>query len=552
MLPNNAEPVKMKSLKELNLGFNDAENYKRKDEKELFNRVFLRTEALEKLKQSSTFFLLGEKGTGKTAHAMFLVNNADEDVRYSINFLRDAGYEKFVALKKKNQLELSDYRDIWKPILFLLLSEMVRRHEANLFSRFFKFRAIESAIDEFYENAFAPEIVSSIRFVENTKASAELLAKFLSGSSKVSGSESIKTEFSESKYQVNLLYIQRRFEEALSSLKLEKDYVLFIDGIDIRPSTIDYDDYLACIKGLANAVWEINNEFLANIKDSKGRMRVVLLVRPDIFDTIGLQNQSTKLQNNSVILEWLTTYRDCRSSGLFKVADRLLRWQQEQPLPEGAAWNYYFPYKSFNLWTRSANDDPFVDFLRLSLYRPRDINTILALLKEMRTTGENQDYNVFHASDINDRRFLDRYSNYLLGEIKDQLSFYYSRDDYEIFREFFEYLYGKISFSYDDFLEAYHSLCDNLIHGTRKKPDFLETPIKLLQLLYELNVICYREHPDDDYDREVFIHWCFRERSVTNPAPKVKPHLEYNVHAGLVNALNLGKPINKPKPKNRA
>jgi hypothetical protein len=543
----------MKPLKDLNLGFNDAENYKRKDEKELFNRVFLKTDALEKLRNPSTFFLIGEKGTGKTAHAMYLVNNADESVRYSINFLREAGYEKFVALKRRNDLELSDYVDIWKPILFLLLSEIARTNEVNLFTRFTKFRAIESAIDEFYENAFAPEIVNSIRFIEDTKVSAELLAKFATISSKAGSSESVRVEFSESKYQVNLLYIQRRFEEALSSLKLEKSCVLFIDGIDIRPATISYTDYLACIKGLANAVWSINNDFLANIKDSPGRMRIVLLVRPDIFDIIGMQNQNTKLQNNSVILEWLTTYKTCRSSGLFKIADRMLRWQQEYPLPEGTVWNYYFPYKSINQWTKDANDDPFVDFLRLSLYRPRDINTMLMLLKEIRTTNGRllSDDEVFTADDVNDPRFLDKYSNYLLGEIKDQLAFYYSRDDYEVFREFFEYLYGKPSFNYDEFLDAYEELLSNIEKSERKKPLFLDTPVKLLQLLYELNVLCYREHPERQEDREVFIHWCFRERSVTNPAPKVKPNLEYTIHSGLLKALNLGKRVGKSSRKSR-
>lgn len=543
----NSEPIKMKSIKDLNLGFNDAENYKRKDEKELFNRVFLKTDALEKLRDSSTFFLVGEKGTGKTAHAMYLVNNADESTKYSISFLRDAGYEKFVALKKRNDLQLSEYTDIWKPILYLLLSEIARRNESNLLTRHLKFRAIESAVDEFYEHAFAPEIMNSIKFIEDTKVSAELLAKFAIGSSKASGSENVKTEFSESKYQVNLLYIQRLFEDALSSLKLEKSYVLFIDGIDIRPANVDYTDYLACIKGLADAIWSINNDFLANIKDSRGRMRVVLLVRPDIFDTIGLQNQNTKLQNNSVILEWLTTYRNSRSSGLFKVADRMLRWQQEHSLPEGVAWNYYFPYRSVNQWTKDANDDPFVDFLRLSLYRPRDINTILMLLREMRITDGKplQDEDVFTANDINDARFLDKYSHYLLGEIKDQLSFYYSRDDYDVFREFFEYLYGKPTFNYDEFLDGYNELLSTLEDSARKRPAFLETPAKLLQLLFELNVLCYRENPENLEDREVFIHWCFRERSVTNPAPKVKPNLEYNVHTGLLQALNLGKRVRK-------
>ncbi len=552
---------RMKKINELNLGFNDAENYKRKDEKELFNRIFLKTEALYMLRQSNIFFLVGEKGTGKTANAMYLVNNADEDTRYSINFLREAGYEKFVALKKKNALDLSEYRDIWKPILYLLLSEMVRKNEKNLLSKYFKFHAIEKAIDEFYENAFAPEIVSSIRFIEDSIISAELLAKFLPGSSTIGGTEQIRTEFVKSKYQINLMFIQRKFEEALSSLKLEKNYVLFIDGIDIRPSTIDYEDYLACIKGLANAIWDINCEFLSNIKDSRGRMRIVLLLRPDIFDTIGMQNQNTKLQNNSIILDWLTTYGDCRFSGLFKVADRMLSWQQDFPLSDGEAWDYYFPYKSINKWTRLINDDSFVDLLRLSLYRPRDINTILMLLKisHVNNNRDSDKDNAFNAMDITDRRFLDSYSNYLLGEIKDQLSFYYSREDYEIFRGFFEYLYGKIVFSYDEYEEAYKNYCENLLQRKSRMPDFLNSSLDFLQLLYELNVICYREYPSEDikfkfdfepdFEKEVFIHWCFRERCVTNPAPKVKPYLEYTVHSGLINSLNLGKPIAKPKSK---
>lgn len=553
-MSENPEHYRFKPLTDLTLGFNDAENYRRREEKELFNQVFIKTDALVKLRKSSTFFLIGEKGTGKTANAMFLVNNGDQGTKYFISFLRDAGYEKFITLKKNNELELSEYKDIWKTIIYLLLSDLIRKREKNLISKFLKFKAIDSAIDDFYENAFAPEILTSIRFVENTKLSAELIAKFAVSSSNIGSFDNIQTEFSENKYQINLLYIQKHFEEALSSLKLESNYVLFIDGIDIRPSTIDYEDYLACLRGLANAVWEVNNEFLSNIKDSRGRMRVILSVRPDIFDTIGLPNQSTKLQNNSVILDWLTTYKDYRNSGLFKIADRMLGWQQDRSIQEGDAWDHYFPFKIVNKRTGNTDDDPFIIFLRLSLYRPRDINTMLMILRDLKISDESKDEQVdfFTIDDINDRRFLEKYSNYLLGEIKDQLSFYYSREDYEVFREFFDYLNGKVNFTYDDFLEAYNELFNNLINAERKIPDFMVKPTKFLQLLYELNVLSYREHPDDDNDRDSFIHWCFRERSVTNPAPKIKPNLDYSIHYGFINALNLGKPTKNLKNKRKS
>jgi hypothetical protein len=57
----------MKHVKSLNLGFGDAENYRMKEYKELFNHIFVKNEFLEKLLAPSTFFLIGEKGTGKTA-----------------------------------------------------------------------------------------------------------------------------------------------------------------------------------------------------------------------------------------------------------------------------------------------------------------------------------------------------------------------------------------------------------------------------------------------------------------------------------------------------
>ena len=41
-------------------------------------------------------------------------------------------------------------------------------------------------------------------------------------------------------------------------------------------------------------------------------------------------------------------------------------------------------------------------------------------------------------------------ADYLLGEVKDHLSFYYTEAEYETFLKFFEFLKGKSSFDYDE------------------------------------------------------------------------------------------------------
>lgn len=61
----------MKNIEELNMGFRDAESYKKKDNKDLLNKLFLRTNKREELTDTNKYFLIGEKGTGKTAYAVY-------------------------------------------------------------------------------------------------------------------------------------------------------------------------------------------------------------------------------------------------------------------------------------------------------------------------------------------------------------------------------------------------------------------------------------------------------------------------------------------------
>ena len=68
-------------IPDLNLGFRDAENYKRRENKDLFNRIFIRTRELDNLCALNVFFLVGEKGTGKTAYAVYLANNSYKNTR---------------------------------------------------------------------------------------------------------------------------------------------------------------------------------------------------------------------------------------------------------------------------------------------------------------------------------------------------------------------------------------------------------------------------------------------------------------------------------------
>ena len=532
----------MKKINELNFGFSDAENYKRRENKALFNKFFIKDIHLDELCNPSISFLIGEKGTGKTAYSTYLSNNNYKDNLATTKYIRETDYTTFIKLKDAKHLTISEFSNIWKVIILLLISQQIIEKEPKvLLEKFFnydKFEVIKECINEYYYNAFSPEIGQAINFAEESKIVAELLSKF----AVVKGHESNQKNFTENKIQLNLFYIQKKFQEGLSQLKLDKNHIIFIDGIDIRPHNIDYENYLECIRGLGNAIWELNNDFFPSIKGSKGRLRAVMLIRPDIFESIGLQNQNTKLRDNSVYLDWRTEYSNYRDSMLFEVIDHLLASQQDHKIfNKGEAWNHYFKWDTTNLKLSFTTPSSFIHLLRWSYYRPRDIVTFLDILqKHLNNIPSKVEISL---SDVSSPEFQRKYSIYLLGEIKDQLLFYYTLDEYETFLKFFGFLSGKDTFNYDSYTICYNKLI-NYIESTDKKiPQFMATPNDFLQFLFDLNVICYIE--TGRIDGKKHFHWCFKDRNYANISPKVKTEVEYQIFTPLTKALNVGKVMNE-------
>lgn len=98
----------MKTISELNLGFIDAENYSKRNNKKMFNDIFVKNAFLDKILEPNRYFLIGEKGTGKTAYSVFLGNNDYKNNKTILRFISSTEYERFYTLKKMKHLELSD------------------------------------------------------------------------------------------------------------------------------------------------------------------------------------------------------------------------------------------------------------------------------------------------------------------------------------------------------------------------------------------------------------------------------------------------------------
>lgn len=523
----------MKTIKELNLGFSDAQNYTQRANKDLFNHIFVRNQFLDTLLNSSKYFLIGEKGTGKTAYSVFLNNNNYKENKTILSFISSTDYEKFYSLKRSKKLELTDYVGIWKVIILLILSKnIVEEDNRTPLLKKNTINKLMKAIDEYYMNAFSPEIITALKIVDSTELAANLVCKY----SEVSGKEGTTYEFTETRFQMNLYYIEKKFSDAIQKLKLNKNINLFIDGIDIRPNSIPYNDYIECIRGLASACWSLNTELFQNVKDSKGHLKVVLLLRPDIFGALNLQNATNKLRDNSVFLDWRTTYTEYKDSKLYQVSKKMLEYQQPYDVD---IWEQYLPWRLQTTSPKRKYDTAFMEFLKISLSRPRDILVILQIIKEQMLDQGLGDTTTFAESIYKSDQFQNAYSEYFMSSLKDQLSFYYSIDDFNHFARFFDY-FEYSDFTLKEYKKQYEKFIDYLLLNANEIPEFMDDTQAFLQLLYDCNIIAAVENKEND---NVYFHFSYREKSISNIQPRIpiSENVTYRFHYGLYKKARFGR-----------
>lgn len=277
----------MKKIRELDMGYGDAENYRRRKNKEFFNKIFLFDDVVDEICDEGKYFLIGEKGTGKTAYSVYLSNHDYKDTISVMRFIRETDYQKFITLKTSNNLKLSDYTSIWETILLLHISQLLRekkciRHGVGNFQFYNKLNDI---LNQYETAKVAPEIMTCFDIIENKEMAIKALTQILN----IDASVNTKSRQVDFRFQSVISNLNQSLKKAIASIQLNHSFMLFIDGIDIRPESVSQKDYIECIKGLAHAIWSLNNDYFACLKgNEKNLIKVVLLIRPDIFPQITL------------------------------------------------------------------------------------------------------------------------------------------------------------------------------------------------------------------------------------------------------------------------
>ena len=224
----------MKKFQELDFGYGDAANYRNsKKYREFFSQIFVKDGKLDRLMREDTYFLIGDKGTGKTAYAVFLENQEYKNTQSKIINLSSTDYRIFMNLRKLGFLQLSDYTRVWKIILLMIMSKTISKKDIAAFGpkRSAQFEDLTNSIDSYYNNAFIPEITTSFRYLFDEACSGEMGISYnalnLQSDLKSSTTQRIENEKTILKFQNNLLDMERKFCNAFARLKINKNKFLF-------------------------------------------------------------------------------------------------------------------------------------------------------------------------------------------------------------------------------------------------------------------------------------------------------------------------------------
>lgn len=527
----------MKKINDLFQPSTDAINYNAKENKQFFSNSYLKTSFLETATNSSCYYIIGEKESGKSALAFHFQNNSPKGISAKQISITETQYKRFIHLKQNGKASYTDYSVVWRATLLYLASKTIIEKNKKWMHKITKrFAPIENAIKDYDANSHLPELEYVIEFVTSLTNAAELggeIPDVVKATLKASDSNSTKTTVTEIK--TALLDCEKKLKVGLADVKLSNDMALFIDGLDAKPNGVSFDEYKDCLIGLSEAAWHLNTEFFPNVKDSKGRLRVVLLLRPDVFNSLNLHNSNCKLNDNAVILNWETTRERYKSSELFKMSDKYFKSQNKNA--QGGGWEYYFSEDDINYGSS------FPELLSKTFQRPRDIFSAIKILINTYSRNEYVDSDKFERGVLNNSGFTDKYSEYLLGEVKNYSNFYISNEDFEQYTAFFQHLDGAPSFDYVNFKLAFDRFIGEISGGEKIDRRFLSSPESFLQFWYDVNVVGYKESLENDSGQ--FYRWSYRERSTAKIMPRVKFDCHYIIHPGVAKSLNIGQKIKR-------
>lgn len=479
---------------DIDFPYDEAENYLQSVNKEKMNHFFYKGDVYDKLKKTTTYYLVGDKGSGKTAYSAYYCNNQIEgNIKSKYFQISVDDYNKIIQMKADGKLDYTHYVTLWKAIILIKICSSLDSNEISLWGKK-GYNRITELLKRYKFTEFTLDSFSPVSFMDSMEFSQDVGVNFeksgVNPKANQSKRKSNQVTVQKSIYYDNWVAFINEITEEISKLRLTNTHYLFIDGIDSRPSDIEFDAYSSCVYPLIRAVYEVNTTIFSKIKDrNKGRLQIILLTRLDIFLQAGLSNPGSKLQDNCAYIDWNTSEDYYENSKIYNVVNNMISQQKDN-----ANWKSYF---NFSIKRGEQSFDSFIYFLRLTTGKPRDFVRALRIIQELCKQSGTEP----NASVIENDEFQKAYSMYFIDKIRTALNFTYKKEEIDVLFSFLRTI-GKKSIKKSE-LKILYDNYSNKVNLDRSFNDFYG----MVRVLFDNDMICINEGSG-------IYRWKYKETSI--------------------------------------
>lgn len=418
------------------------------------NDYFIDNDYRESLLTENKYFVIGRKGTGKSALYNWLnINQVSNHNMVSNKSFNDFPFEKLLSLSDDDFAKPNQYQSVWKNIILSEIASLLVTDQSNPIDDDL------SELDNFVSHVFGNSLTELHKEVTRKMTKTTTGLTYGLTASSESGKEIDLCDG----YR-NITKINTRLLDVISSYTKRydiKQYIVQFDQLDDNYTAfIKNTDYLQCIISLFKTIYQINQHFRSICVPIK----VIAYLRSDIYNKFNkFDPESARWDQYVLKLNWSIINRnDWYDAQLLKLLNARIKHSTAIDTPS--------PFHTiFNKYKIRFREPIFKYIIHRTFQRPRDVIQFCIKIQD-----ESKSTHKLNAETIKNAE--KEFSLWLLGELENEIapSIPDTESLYELLR-----LFGRQPYNLSIFKSKYANF------SKRLKMDAEE----LLRLLYSFGII---------------------------------------------------------------
>ena len=448
---------KVRIFKQIDFGSIDGLNDRH------LSSYFLDKDYWSKLINGKEFFVIGRKGTGKSAIYTWLFEQQyTKGVLIENLSFKNFPFEKLLRMSDDDFSKPNQYQSIWRNIILSEIAGLIIKDQlATIDSEYHE-------IKKYVEYRFGKDLTELHQKVMSTTTKRDGTLKFKIFEGSMGSSKSLELGDG----LENVTIINKRLEQLLRSYlkrNTTRKYIIQFDQLDDNYTNfIDNKAYFQCIISLFKSIYDLNLIF-----DYESiPVKIIAYLRSDIYYEINTYDpDSARWDDHKYVLNWgIINQSDWTNPPLLQLINKRIR-------------SSYHPYQSvtnplkelLNKEELGIADggkiiDPFKYLIYRTFHRPRDVVQFCKYIQvEVKESNKIELRTILNAEK--------KYSEWLLGEIANEIGpqIKYTKTLYAFLR-----ILGNKPFTKDFFIGSF-------LKGRNKNIE--KSPHALMRFLYKLGVI---------------------------------------------------------------